>query len=262
MTEPHHQHTARSRRSGGAAVVSGLLMAAATAQGQVRLSHHDDGAFVVIGTGIVCAAGEGTNQTSLETRWSQAFTLSRFGVTEDLEIHTVEFGVETIRLATLPEAEIAIDLYQIPAGSPPLGAGSPDRVRIGSTTVTFSASDLPAVETVFVPVSGVVEADAALMVEVSAPDFEQLAGGRFGDFFLIGGAGNPAFPEFYLTSPPCGVLEPTSGGVLCAFGSDCDALIIAEGRLASVCRADLDRDGELTIFDFLAFQNAFDAGCP
>ena len=26
--------------------------------------------------------------------------------------------------------------------------------------------------------------------------------------------------------------------------------------------ADLDADGELTIFDFLAFQNAFDAGCP
>jgi hypothetical protein len=27
------------------------------------------------------------------------------------------------------------------------------------------------------------------------------------------------------------------------------------------CRADLDGDGSLTIFDFLAFQNEFDAGC-
>ena len=26
--------------------------------------------------------------------------------------------------------------------------------------------------------------------------------------------------------------------------------------------ADFDGDGELTIFDFLAFQNEFDAGCP
>jgi hypothetical protein len=26
--------------------------------------------------------------------------------------------------------------------------------------------------------------------------------------------------------------------------------------------ADFDGDGELTIFDFLAFQNAFEAGCP
>ncbi|UYV11224.1 MAG: NHL repeat-containing protein [Phycisphaera sp.] len=28
------------------------------------------------------------------------------------------------------------------------------------------------------------------------------------------------------------------------------------------CEADFDGDGSLTIFDFLAFQNAFDAGCP
>jgi hypothetical protein len=28
------------------------------------------------------------------------------------------------------------------------------------------------------------------------------------------------------------------------------------------CRADFDADGTLTIFDFLAFQNAFDAGDP
>jgi len=28
------------------------------------------------------------------------------------------------------------------------------------------------------------------------------------------------------------------------------------------CLADVDNDGDLTLFDFLAFQNAFDAGCP
>jgi hypothetical protein len=34
------------------------------------------------------------------------------------------------------------------------------------------------------------------------------------------------------------------------------------GPCAPACRADLDGDGELTIFDFLAFQNLFDAGDP
>jgi hypothetical protein len=33
-------------------------------------------------------------------------------------------------------------------------------------------------------------------------------------------------------------------------------------NLRVACRADLDGDGELTVFDFLAFQNAFDAGDP
>ncbi|MFI4881423.1 MAG: GC-type dockerin domain-anchored protein [Phycisphaerales bacterium JB064] len=32
------------------------------------------------------------------------------------------------------------------------------------------------------------------------------------------------------------------------------------GPLESPCRADFDGDGDLTLFDFLAFQNAFDAG--
>ncbi|MFI4917576.1 MAG: hypothetical protein ACIAS6_13860, partial [Phycisphaerales bacterium JB060] len=36
----------------------------------------------------------------------------------------------------------------------------------------------------------------------------------------------------------------------------------AELMFTHACRADFDGDGELTIFDFLAFQNAFDAGCP
>ena len=30
----------------------------------------------------------------------------------------------------------------------------------------------------------------------------------------------------------------------------------------ALCFADFDRDGSLTLFDFLCFQNAFDAGCP
>ena len=43
-------------------------------------------------------------------------------------------------------------------------------------------------------------------------------------------------------------------------GSDVAEITIALPE-ASGCRADLDGDGSLTIFDFLAFQNEFDAGC-
>ena len=36
--------------------------------------------------------------------------------------------------------------------------------------------------------------------------------------------------------------------------------VVVEGELATECRADIDGDGSLTIFDFLAFQNLFAAG--
>jgi hypothetical protein len=38
--------------------------------------------------------------------------------------------------------------------------------------------------------------------------------------------------------------------------------IVIEGEPAVDCRVDLDGDGDLTIFDFLAYQNLFDAGDP
>jgi len=43
-------------------------------------------------------------------------------------------------------------------------------------------------------------------------------------------------------------------------GHEIDGVAILPHRCKTPCRADLDRDGILTIFDFLAFQNAFDAG--
>ena len=49
--------------------------------------------------------------------------------------------------------------------------------------------------------------------------------------------------------------DPTFGyGRIDAF----EAVLAAGG--AQPCRADIDGDGELTLFDFLAFQNLFDAG--
>ena len=66
-----------------------------------------------------------------------------------------------------------------------------------------------------------------------------------------------------------------AGLLACLAGSACRADIDGDGELtifdflafqnlfdAGDLAADFDGDGQLTIFDFLAFQNAFDAGCP
>ncbi len=55
---------------------------------------------------------------------------------------------------------------------------------------------------------------------------------------------DPATPDTGVGSPGVGVVD------------------MGAYEVQSVCRADLDGDGELTLFDFLAFQNAFDAGDP
>jgi len=59
----------------------------------------------------------------------------------------------------------------------------------------------------------------------------------------------------------------TSEPIFIVFGQDADPADVAAASqwvedtlLGEPCAPDIDGDGELTIFDFLAFQNAFDAG--
>jgi hypothetical protein len=55
------------------------------------------------------------------------------------------------------------------------------------------------------------------------------------------------------------IASPSYPGTAVGEIFDADDMVFAGG---APCRADFDGDGQLTIFDFLAFQNAFDAGDP
>ncbi len=55
-----------------------------------------------------------------------------------------------------------------------------------------------------------------------------------------------------------------AGVIMSIRGTDGVKRVVTAGELSRPvdCRVDLDGDGELSLFDFLAFQNAFDAGDP
>ena len=53
------------------------------------------------------------------------------------------------------------------------------------------------------------------------------------------------------------IASPSYGGTAVGEIFDADDMVYVGG---APCRADFDGDGQLSIFDFLAFQNAFDAG--
>jgi len=74
--------------------------------------------------------------------------------------------------------------------------------------------------------------------------------GVSGDFFL-------GFTSSTPVSEVRIIAAPAYGGTAVGEIFDADDLVWAGGE---PCRADFDGDGQLTIFDFLAFQNAFDAG--
>lgn len=49
-----------------------------------------------------------------------------------------------------------------------------------------------------------------------------------------------------------------SDGIRALLGAQAEWLL----GFGPICYPDWDEDGQLTIFDFLCFQNNFDAGCP
>lgn len=229
--------------------VAGLATAASA---QIRLSHSLEEFIVVAGVGVACAS-TAAPQTTTDNAFARSFTLADFGVTEGFTVSTVEFGIETLRLPTLFEADITVNLYQVPAGGAPTVAGT----LVGSAV--FTTGDR-ATEVVTVDVDGTVDAGSALMVEISVPDFQVLSGGLTGDVYFPGGNSFGQTAESYIQSTACGLAEYITYASI-GFGTS-HLIIIAEGDVGggSGCRADLDGDGVLTIFDFLTFQNLFDSG--
>ncbi len=234
--------------------VAGLATAA---NAQVRLSHNTEEFLVTAGAGIACATpGTAGPQTTTDNLWSRSFDLADFGGTDGFTAETVEFGVENLSLPTLIETEITVNLYQIPAGSPPIAGGT----LIGSASMTSGDRSL---EVVIMDVAGSADAGSAVMVEVVSEDLLTLAGGEFGDVFFIGGNSFGQTAPSYVASPVgCGLPDPAD---VAGFGfPDAHFIIIAEGQNGggTGCRVDLDGDGELTLFDFLTFSNLFDSGDP
>ena len=91
----------------------------------------------------------------------------------------------------------------------------------------------------------------AIETDQGVADILDFIPGGFDDTFLGFTSGEPVTVVRIIASPS---YPGTSVGEI----FDADDMVFAGGD--APCRADLDGDGELTLFDFLAFQNAFDAG--
>ena len=88
------------------------------------------------------------------------------------------------------------------------------------------------------------------------------AGGLTGDVFFPGSNGFGQTAPSYIRAPTCGNPDPSDYALVGPGFPDVHLIIIANGETGVVnpCPADLDGDGDLTIFDFLQFQTFFDDG--
>ncbi len=220
------------------------IHASVTIAEEVRISHMFSD-IIQRGEGIMCAGGD--PQTSFDASFWNAYTLSEFDIDSGLQVDRIEFGVELLDLPSRQDATLTINLYvDVPRSAPTIGLP-----LLATASIDLQAM---ALEIVSVDIDAFVPADSALIVELAVPSFG--LDGLTGDFFLPGGNAFGRTAETYISSVACGIFEPTGQ----QFGWPFSMVKTVFGR--TVCPADIDEDGELSIFDFLAFQTLFDTGDP
>ena len=258
----------------GCGLVFGLVSGSVLAADEVRLSQtvSDE---VVIGFGQLCPALGTAGAVEASSYW-RSFNLRDEGVFTDFSVRRVEFGIEQLRMPTLISVDITVNLFTAPEGTVP----QTSLTQIGSAVLSTTDRSL---EVVGVDVDALAFAGTSLIVEVSVPSLRDLTFGGTTDIFVPGANGDGETVPVYFSSDACGFAEPVAwdpawgtfnyvlsvvGETFCATDLDGDGELTIFDFLAFQTlfedrdpRADLDGDGELTIFDFLAFQTAFDLGC-
>ncbi|MFI4914997.1 MAG: IPT/TIG domain-containing protein [Phycisphaerales bacterium JB060] len=225
-----------------------------TRTGDYVLSPATDPAFIEPFASVACGYTGSEPFTTAPTSWWRSFPLADMGV---LGNFVATEAIIPIEAAAHPDGTqaVTVRLYLDRDGGAP---GIDDLELLAAAGV---AADDMELSTISLPISARLPAGATLVMEVQSDDGSSPAdpGTALGGRFFIGGNTLDQPTPSYFSSAACDIEEPVDIRDL-GFGLSLGVQVL--GYEETGCYPDLDGDGQLTLFDFLAFQNAFDAGCP
>lgn len=157
---------------------------------------HSEEPAIVPGASVAC--GRHLGLLTKATGYLRHFALEDFGITADLDVTSVSFGVQS--LFGLPQT-LTVNLFTM---ADPAGLLRYDNLsRIGTADARVGTRALTMVQ---VPVTGTAPAGSTLVVEVAAPDM-------LGGFYLGAHPDGQTAPS-YLRAEACGLPEPASAAEL------------------------------------------------
>ncbi|MCH8968375.1 MAG: hypothetical protein IIA66_04580 [Planctomycetes bacterium] len=110
---------------------------------------------------VACVAGGNTT----ENAWARCYDLAAEGVSEDLTINSVTFGVQQ---ATIDGIDVNVNLYLDSDGCPP-GEPGVDAILLDSVSTVVNTADEDTFITLNFPGGPVAPAGSTLIVEIEAP---------------------------------------------------------------------------------------------
>lgn len=219
---------------------------------------HSASQTVVIGNSVACNVQTPFPQTTVINHYWRTFHLGTFGIHDSFQVTGVEVGVEE---AVGPDGTgrqtLEVRLYNDPTGADPI-LGELVQVGEAQAIVTDQRGTR-----VTIPVAGVVPAGGTLVVEVMSRDLRGNPPRQTGGRFYIGSNRAGQTAPGYFSAPQCSypqlvLPETIAPGIVMHY-------VMTVFGDSGGCYADCDQStgvGVLDIFDFLCFQNLYDARAP
>ncbi|NLG63539.1 MAG: hypothetical protein GX539_14975 [Candidatus Cloacimonetes bacterium] len=149
------------------------------------------------------ACGNNADNTTAENSWYRVFRLDDAGVTRDLNVISVSFGVQDAE--GQPQVQVKLGTYTGSTQPPPTQLVTTQITPLATTSFTVPNITSTAPMMVNVPISATVPAGSQLVVEVFAPDFAGT-----GKMFWIGGNTSGESAPSYVRAPSCSIAQPQS----------------------------------------------------
>lgn len=155
-------------------------------------------------TNVACNAGTGATATSSDNRYFRFFNLASFAITNDYTVQSVQFGVQTVNIPTLPGGfPVTVKIYSTTNTNFPTGypVGYNELTQITTNMQTTDQETL-----VSIPITATIPAGSNLLVEVGYALQEAGSGNRI--FISANDLGQTA--PTYISSTGCSLVNPTT----------------------------------------------------
>lgn len=154
-------------------------------------------------TNVACNAGTAPNVTSSDNRYYRFFELANFSITSNYAVTSVQFGVQTLNIPTLPAGfPVTVKLFSTTNSNFPTGfpTGYTELATVTTNMLAVNAGTL-----VTIPIVGTIPLGSNLLVEVG---YALQTAGSFNRIFLSANSLGQTAPT-YISSTGCTITNPT-----------------------------------------------------
>lgn len=179
----------------------GLLLFSFISEAQV-ITHSNS--LILANTNIACNSGGTTTPTSSDNRYFRFFNLSTFSITGDYSISSIQFGIQSLTIPTLPAGfPVIVKIYATAATNFPTSYPT-GYTQIATVTSNILTSDVGTLKSI--PIAATIPAGQNLLVEVG---YEAQVAASLNRIFLSANDLGETAPT-YISSTACSILNPST----------------------------------------------------